>query len=129
MASVFVRLHLLKVLLPAQLAQLNSLLLHVLCAGLFGVGLHLALDGWLEGSDDAGSEESGVDAVVDSDGSNGDACNKQLDIVQSRTHQEINLPRGICTMLYKLSTPSSELPFTGTPITGRAVWAAAIPGR
>ena len=38
-------------------------------------------------------------------------------------------PLGIWTMLYKLSTPSRELPLTGTPITGRVVWAAAIPGR
>ena len=38
-------------------------------------------------------------------------------------------PLGIWTMLYKLSTPSRELPLTGTPITGRAVWAAAMPGR
>lgn len=67
-------LHLLKVLLPAQLPQLRPLLLHVLGAGFFSVGFHLALDGGVEGTDDAGSEECGVDAVVDADSSDGDAC-------------------------------------------------------
>ena len=32
-------------------------------------------------------------------------------------------------MLYRLSTPSNELPFTGTPMTGREVCAAAMPGK
>lgn len=36
---------------------------------------------------------------------------------------------GICTILYKLSTPSSVLPLTGTPTTGSVTIAATIPGR
>lgn len=65
-------LHLRKVLLPAQLLQLSTLLLHVLGASLLGVSLNLALDGGVESTDDTGSEESGVDAVVDADGCDGD---------------------------------------------------------
>lgn len=68
------QLHLLKVLLPAKLAQLGALLLHILGASLLGVGFDLTLDGGVEGTDDAGGEESGVDAVVDADGGHGDTC-------------------------------------------------------
>mmetsp|Transcript_693 Transcript_693/g.1403 ORF Transcript_693/g.1403 Transcript_693/m.1403 type:complete len:222 (-) Transcript_693:971-1636(-) len=39
------------------------------------------------------------------------------------------IPRGICTMLSRLSCPLSVLVFTGTPITGTGVTAASIPGR
>jgi hypothetical protein len=64
---------LLKVLLPAELAHLSTLLFHVLSTGFLGVGLDLALDSRVKGSQDAGSQESSVDAVVDSDGCNGNA--------------------------------------------------------
>lgn len=66
-------LHLLKVLLPAKLAQLGTLLLHVLSTGFLGVGLNLALDGRIEGSQDASSQESSIDAVVDSNSCDRDA--------------------------------------------------------
>ena len=39
------------------------------------------------------------------------------------------MPRGIWTIEYKLSTPDRELLFTGTPITGKGVSAATIPGK
>lgn len=67
-------LHLLKVLLPPQLLHLGTLQVHVLAAGVLSVGLDLALDGGVEGAEDARGQESGVDAVVDADGCNGDAC-------------------------------------------------------
>lgn len=41
-------LHLLKVLLPAELAHLSTLLLHIFSTGFLGVGLDLALDGRVE---------------------------------------------------------------------------------
>lgn len=66
-------LHLLKVLLPAELAHLGTLLLHVLSTSFLGVGLDLALDGRVEGSQDAGSQEGSIDAVVNSDGCDRDA--------------------------------------------------------
>lgn len=65
-------LHLLKVLLPAKLAHLGTLLLHVLSTGVFGVGLDFALDGRIEGPQEAGSQESRIDAVVNTDSCDGD---------------------------------------------------------
>mmetsp|Transcript_77733 Transcript_77733/g.237853 ORF Transcript_77733/g.237853 Transcript_77733/m.237853 type:complete len:216 (+) Transcript_77733:23-670(+) len=38
-------------------------------------------------------------------------------------------PLGICTMLYKESTPDKAEVLTGTPITGSAVKAATMPGK
>mmetsp|Transcript_472 Transcript_472/g.1777 ORF Transcript_472/g.1777 Transcript_472/m.1777 type:complete len:293 (+) Transcript_472:191-1069(+) len=38
-------------------------------------------------------------------------------------------PRGICTMLCRLSTPSRCFSGTGTPMTGSGVMAATMPGR
>ena len=38
-------------------------------------------------------------------------------------------PRGICTMERRESTPFNVDEKTGTPITGRTVFAAVIPGR
>merc|ERR1719356_1940562 len=38
-------------------------------------------------------------------------------------------PLGICTMLYRESTPESADVFTGTPMTGSVVSAATMPGR
>lgn len=67
------RLHLIKVLLPPQLAQLGTLQLHVLSTGSLSVCLNLALDGRVEGAKHTRSEEGSVDAVVDTDSSNGDA--------------------------------------------------------
>lgn len=121
------RLHLIKVLLPSQLAQLGTLQLHVLGTGSLSVRLDLALDGWVERAKHTRSEEGSVDAVVDTDSGNGDAYYEMLDIdlvkmqIGVKDEEGNNVPRGICTMLYRLSTPSSELPLTGTPITGRAV--------
>lgn len=66
-------LHLLKVLLPAKLAHLGAFLLHVFSTSFLGVGLNLTLNGRVEGSKNAGSQESSVDAVVDSNGCDGDA--------------------------------------------------------
>lgn len=121
------RLHLIKVLLPSQLAQLGTLQLHVLGTGSLSVRLDLALDGRVERAKHTRSEEGSVDAVVDTDSGNGDAYYEMLDIDLVKMQMGVkdekgnNVPRGICTMLYRLSTPSSELPLTGTPITGRAV--------
>lgn len=66
-------LHLLKVLLPAKLAHLRALLLHVFSTSFLCVGVNLALNGGVEGSKNAGSQESSVDAVVDSNGCDGDS--------------------------------------------------------
>jgi len=66
-------LHLIKVLLPPQLAHLGTLQLHVLGTGSFSVRFDLALDRGVERAQHAGSEESSVDAVVDADGCDGDA--------------------------------------------------------
>jgi hypothetical protein len=65
-------LHLIKVLLPSQLAHLGTLQLHVLSTGSLSVGLDLALDRGVERAQDAGSEEGSVDAVVDANGCDGD---------------------------------------------------------
>lgn len=124
-----IHLHRLKVLLPPKFLHLNTLLFHVLSPCLLRVRLDLALDSRVERAQDTRCQESGVDAVVDSDGCNGDACLRVSYGIGVCGKGNKNVPLGIWTMLYRLSTPSRELPFTGTPITGRAVWAAAIPGR
>src|SRR6185369_4788133 len=42
--------------------------------------------------------------------------------------QATGIPGGICTAESSASSPPSDLPRIGTPITGRSVWAAATPG-
>lgn len=74
------RLHLIKVLLPSQLAQLGTLQLHVLGTGSLGVRLDLALDGRVERAKHTRSEEGSVDAVINADSGNGDAYREMLDI-------------------------------------------------
>lgn len=67
------RLHLIKVLLPPQLAQLGTLQLHVLGTGSLSVRLDLALDCRVERTKHTRGEEGSVDAVVDADSGDGDA--------------------------------------------------------
>ena len=71
--------HLVKVLFPTELAHLSTLEVEVLSLGLRSICLHLALDGWVKGAQDSGGQESGIDAVVDSDGGDGDTYNYTLD--------------------------------------------------
>lgn len=73
-------LHLIKVLLPSQLAQLGTLQLHVLSTGSLSVRLDLALDSRVERAKHTRSEEGSVYAVVDADGGDGDAYYEKLDI-------------------------------------------------
>ena len=42
--------------------------------------------------------------------------------------QATGIPGGICTAESSASSPPSDLPRIGTPITGSSVWAAATPG-
>ena len=42
---------------------------------------------------------------------------------------ETGIPLGICTMEYRESTPDNVEVLTGTPITGKGVRAATIPGK
>ena len=39
------------------------------------------------------------------------------------------MPEGICTVASRASRPSKVEDFTGTPMTGRVVWAASTPAR
>lgn len=103
-------------------------------SSLLGIRLHLTLDSRVECAKDTSCQEGSVDAVVDSYRRDGNTCTDDglVGCPQNGKYdkrKEDNIPLGIWTMLYRLSTPSSELPLTGTPMTGRTVCAAAIPGR
>ena len=63
----------LKVLFPTELAQLGTLQFHVLGPSALSIRLNLPLDSRVKGAEDTGSQEGSVDAVVDTDSSNGDA--------------------------------------------------------
>lgn len=75
-------LHLLKVLLPPQLAQLGPLFLHILGTCVLSIGLNLALDGWVEGAQYPSSQEGRVDAVVDANCRDGDACSSTVSFTE-----------------------------------------------
>lgn len=62
----------LKVLFPTEFAHLSALEVEILGLSLLSIRLHLALNGWIKGAQDSGGQESGVNAVVDSDGGDRD---------------------------------------------------------
>lgn len=66
-------LHRSKILLPPKLLHLHLLLIHILCASILRIRFDLPLDSRVERAQDTGCKEGGVDAVVDSDGCDGDA--------------------------------------------------------
>jgi len=111
--KVYVPLLVVPAVAREALDLVHHALLHVV-----HVRLHLGEVGRDARAEDAHGQERRVQTVVDRH------CRHRHTALR-----QSHIRTGICTMLCSESTPSSVLPFTGTPITGTGVCAATMPGR